>query len=152
MKSRIDSIIASCIIAGVVALGLAGTYALTTNPTSTVPRADAPPMAVYNGGPASPEASPEPTATASPEPTIEIVETEEPIPTAIPIDTLPGTGAGPSQPILKEGTHTGWHSTGVHTCDWLGRDMVLHQWFQYVGGTHFAPYAQYVWIYTGRWC
>lgn len=151
MKSRIDSIIASCIIAAVVALGLAGTYALTNSPASTVPGSDSPPIAVANGGPyASPEASPEPTATSVP--TIEIVETEEPIPTAIPIDTLPGTGAGPSQPILKEGTHTGWHSTGVHTCDWLGRDMVLHQWFQYVGGTHFAPYAQYVWIYTGRWC
>ena len=76
MKQRIDSIIATCVIAAIIALTLSGAYAL--NDTSgNVPtgNGEGPPIAVE----ASPEASPI------------LEETDQPV-----ITDLPATGAGPS--------------------------------------------------------
>ena len=77
MKQRIDSIIATCVIAAIIALTLSGAYAL--NDTSgNVPtgNGEGPPIAVE----ASPEASPI------------LEETDQPV----IIDELPATGAGPT--------------------------------------------------------
>ena len=132
MKQRIDSIIATCIIAAIIALTLSGAYAL--NDTSgNVPtgNGEGPPIAVE----ASPEASPI------------LEETDQPV-----ITDLPATGAGPSTVTIKRGTHTGWHSVGPITCDWLGRQMALYQWFTYANGWHYSTASQFAWFYTGRYC
>jgi hypothetical protein len=133
MKQRIDSIIATCIIAAIVALTLSGAYAL--NDTSgSVPtgNGEGPPIAVE----ASPEASPILEETDQPE----------------IITDLPATGAGPTVMNILVGEHTGWHSLGVYSCDWLGRQMILNQWYEY-SGYHYSvgtPIRQ--WFYTGRYC
>ncbi len=133
MKQRIDSIIATCVIAAIIALTLSGAYAL--NDTSgNVPtgNGEGPPIAVE----ASPEASPI------------LEETDQPV----IIDELPATGAGPGAVTIRFGAHTGWHSTGVRTCDWLGREMTLYQWFNYNGWHYSSGSSVYSWQYTGRWC
>jgi hypothetical protein len=130
MKSRFDSIIAACIISIVIGVGLTGAYAL--NDTSGVP-------STGNGNGA-------PIAVASPDPTITVDGTEE------VITELPATGSGPTTIQIKVGAHTGWHFTGVYSCDWLGRQMALYQWYVYSGYHYSAGAPIYSWQYTGRWC
>ena len=129
MKSRFDSIISAVIISVFIGAGPTGAYALSD--TSGIP-------STGNGG--------SPVAIASPDPTITVEETEE------VITELPATGSGPTVVEIKIGAHTGWHATGNRSCDWLGREMALYQWFQYSGYHYSVGAPQYSWQYTGRWC
>lgn len=133
MKSRLDSIIAASVIAGIIALGLTGVHAL--NDTSGVPS--------LADGPGSPIASPIAVETLIPE------ETAQP---TIYVEALPGTGAGPSVNVDRQSNHTGWHATQYYRCTNWGS---LQQMYAYMAATssggHTATTYYQQWFNVG-WC
>ena len=80
-----------------------------------------------NGGsptPIWPTATASPTSTATATATVEVVETPETIPTAIPVVELPGTGAGSTAKEVLQSNHTGWHYV-----QWCDSGWIL--WYRY---------------------